>query len=119
MPKIRFLETRTVQDGTGTTYEAGKVYDLRPASANRWLRRGVAERVSDRAHEAEPLVTTRTGDVKPGTKAEAEARRRAEAEAREKTEREAREKEAAEKAKAEAERQAAAPARQPVHSPRR
>ena len=46
MPKIKFVKTRTVQDGTGTTYEAGKVYDLPERSCARWIRREVAEPVA-------------------------------------------------------------------------
>lgn len=40
--KVRFLVTRTVQAVDGETYEAGQVYDLPDASAQRWKDRGVA-----------------------------------------------------------------------------
>lgn len=40
--KIEFLIRREVQDGSGTVFEAGKIYDLPDDSANHWLSRGVA-----------------------------------------------------------------------------
>lgn len=43
---VRFLESREVRDHSGTVetaFEAGKVYSLPVASADRWVRRGVAE----------------------------------------------------------------------------
>jgi hypothetical protein len=51
MVKIRFRQDRVVQDGLqGTAHEtrfkAGEVADLPDASANHWITRGVAERVS-------------------------------------------------------------------------
>lgn len=45
MVKVLFSQTRVVQDGTGTTFEAGKVYDLSRASADRWIIRGIATEV--------------------------------------------------------------------------
>lgn len=42
MVKVLFTQTRVVQDGTGTTFTAGEVYDLPVSSAERWKRRGVA-----------------------------------------------------------------------------
>lgn len=42
MPKVLFLETRTVQREGGPTYEQGRVYELPHASAQHWLVRGVA-----------------------------------------------------------------------------
>lgn len=42
MPKIRFLETRTVKDGSGFTYQAGQVYEVSEDGARHWLRRNVA-----------------------------------------------------------------------------
>ena len=43
--KIEFTADRTVEDASGkviAAYEAGKRYDLPVASADRWIRRGVA-----------------------------------------------------------------------------
>lgn len=37
--RITFTETRSVDD---ITFEAGKTYELNPASAARWIRRNVA-----------------------------------------------------------------------------
>jgi len=37
--RIVFTETRSVDD---QTFEAGKTYELNPASAARWIRRNVA-----------------------------------------------------------------------------
>ena len=51
MVQVRFTQTRTVQDGTGTTFEAGRVYDLPRVSADRWIRRGVAEEVAGEADQ--------------------------------------------------------------------
>ena len=42
MERVRFLETRVVQDGSGTTFEAGKEYEMRVDSARHWLNRGAA-----------------------------------------------------------------------------
>lgn len=52
MPKITFLHTRVVQDqhvGTPlqTRYEAGQTYELPTASCERWIRRGLAEAVTE------------------------------------------------------------------------
>ena len=47
MPYVRFLKTRTVQDGTGTTYMEGKVYAMTRASADRWIRRNCAVEITD------------------------------------------------------------------------
>jgi len=46
--KVKFLESRTVVDpeGDNQKFVEGKTYDLNPASAFRWVRRGVAEYVS-------------------------------------------------------------------------
>lgn len=44
--KITFLVTKAVKDHSGKIvdeFEKGKSYDLVTASAERWLRRGVAE----------------------------------------------------------------------------
>jgi hypothetical protein len=56
--KVKFLETRTVKDGTGTTFEEGKVYDLEDASAVRWIRRGVAEQSTGRASKPSTVEET-------------------------------------------------------------
>ncbi len=46
--KVRFLETYTVQDGSGDTYEKGKVYELSPDSADHFVSRRRAERLEGR-----------------------------------------------------------------------
>lgn len=50
--KVIFLETRVVDDERKGTkfeerYEAGESYDLPPSSAERWVKRGVAEFAND------------------------------------------------------------------------
>ena len=40
--KVRFLKTRTVQDGSGARFEADHVYELSDDSAQHFMRRGVA-----------------------------------------------------------------------------
>lgn len=49
--KVKFLQTRVVQDERAGTsdeekYEKGRTYELEPASANHWIRRGAAEPVT-------------------------------------------------------------------------
>lgn len=47
--KVRFIASRTVRDAGGeidVQFVEGKTYDLPPASAERWVRRGVAEYVT-------------------------------------------------------------------------
>lgn len=39
---VKFLKARTVQDGSGTSFVEGGVYDLPPDSAQRWIRRNIA-----------------------------------------------------------------------------
>lgn len=73
MKKIRFFEDRTVNDGSGTTFEKDKVYELSDPSADRWVRRGVAEYVRADAHASEPRIVTPTGDDKPVSAAERQA----------------------------------------------
>lgn len=43
--RIRFTQTRKVKAINGETFEAGKEYDLAEASAQRWIKRGVAVEV--------------------------------------------------------------------------
>lgn len=84
MPKIRFFETRIVQDGTGLTFEAGKTYELPKTSCDRWVQRGTAEYVSERAKHVDPESVTETGEPKGPTAeqiAAAEAGKRATIEA--------------------------------------
>jgi hypothetical protein len=64
--KVRFLVTRIVKDGTGTTFTAGKVYEMTESQAYRWTRRGKAELVETAAKvskptTAEPVPTAGTG----------------------------------------------------------
>lgn len=52
MAKVKFVETRVVNDarlGTPAAekFEAGKTYDLAPASAKRWIDRNAAVAVPD------------------------------------------------------------------------
>lgn len=63
--KVRFKVTRTVKDGTGTTFEEGKVYDLSEASAARWIRRGLAESVGPSSKASKPAKVLETNTVKP------------------------------------------------------
>ena len=47
--RVRFLERREVKDHNGQvieSFELGRVYSMAPASAERWVRRSVAERVT-------------------------------------------------------------------------
>jgi hypothetical protein len=61
MPKIRFLETRTLRDGKGTTFEAGKVYELSEPSCERWIRRKAAEYVqSEKVKLSKPILAEET-----------------------------------------------------------
>lgn len=46
MAKVRFLQRRVVQDGSGTVYEAGQVVNLPPDSCEHWVSRGIAEYTS-------------------------------------------------------------------------
>lgn len=63
---VKFLKTRVVQDGTGTTFVEGGVYELEPASAERWLRRRVAVAVDEmpKVNPAEKLLV-RKEEVAP------------------------------------------------------
>lgn len=63
MPKIRFLETRTVKDGTGTTFEAGKAYELPEASCARWKLRNVAEDAAANSSVSLPLIFGPNGSL--------------------------------------------------------
>ncbi len=55
--RVKFLKTRTVKDAEGLCFEEGKVYELSPNSAWRWIRRGVAEECSGKAKAAKPDAT--------------------------------------------------------------
>lgn len=65
--KIRFLQTRLVKDGTGTTYAKGEVYDLPQASAEHWLNRGVAEKAGPACKTAKPKIVETTTFSAPET----------------------------------------------------
>lgn len=63
--KVRFTETRVADDwrkGTDAEerYEAGRVYDLPEASAQRWISRGACVAVPDAVSVAPPEVRKRT-----------------------------------------------------------
>jgi hypothetical protein len=80
MVKVRFLVTRLVRDGTGTTFTAGKVYEMTEDSAQHWIRRQKAELVetaakASRPTTAAPVPTAGTAppDVVVDTEAEDEA----------------------------------------------
>ena len=52
--RVKFLKTRTVKDAEGLCFKEGKVYELSPNSAERWIRRGVAEECSGKTKAAKP-----------------------------------------------------------------
>lgn len=52
MPKIKFLEDRTVQDTEGQTFKKGSVHDVSDSSARHWINRGVAIEVADQPKAA-------------------------------------------------------------------
>lgn len=54
MPKVKFLESRTVQAADGETYTKGEVHDLPPDSCHHWVRRGVAVFVPDAVNKVSP-----------------------------------------------------------------
>ena len=53
--RIRFTETRTTSEAKPKTFEEGKVYELAPESAERWVRRNVAVYVDDDPDAPEPV----------------------------------------------------------------
>ncbi len=63
MPKIRFTETRTVQDGTGTTFVAGKAYLLPEDSCIRWKRRNIAVDAGANAAVSLPMIFNEFGAI--------------------------------------------------------
>ena len=74
MPKVTFTQTRTVNDGSDTTFEAGQTYELPTSSCERWIKRGVAgyaegsspgngERVSVTVREPRPNLNKMTIDL--------------------------------------------------------
>jgi hypothetical protein len=73
--KIEFTETRTVQDGSGTTFEAGKVYDLPPESADHWKRRGVAKDAPEGATAEDRPTDSATAATRAEQKRLADERR--------------------------------------------
>lgn len=56
MVKVKFSETRTVKDASHKTFEAGKTYEMSEASAEHWIKRGVAVEVGSEvlAHVERP-----------------------------------------------------------------
>ncbi|RWQ16098.1 hypothetical protein [Mesorhizobium sp.] len=81
MPKVRFLEDRIVKDGTGTKFEAGKVYEMSQGSCDHWIARGVAVSVSSRAAASETQTVSATGEVIGPRAAEIAAKQNADDEA--------------------------------------
>ena len=54
MPKIKFLEDRTVQDTERQTFKKGSVHDVSDSSARHWINRGVTIEVADEPAAPEP-----------------------------------------------------------------
>lgn len=80
MPLVRFIETRTVKDGSGLTYEEGKVYDLPQESVDRWVRRRSVEIVDAKTVKkkdiSEPAYLDESGEeVAPPEKEEKEEKK--------------------------------------------
>lgn len=69
--KIRFLRApQSHERGTDDTFAAGEVYDLPPASADRWIRRGAAAVVGDESpavEESREAVDATAAPAKPKT----------------------------------------------------
>ena len=59
MPRIRFTEH--VETKAGTKYVKDKIYDMEPAFADRWVRRGLATIVGDALSTIEKAPRTSTG----------------------------------------------------------
>ncbi len=62
MTVIRFTKQPSERSG-GSDYEVGQVVDLKPDSAARWIRRGVAVEVTDASAAPEKAVTPKTADA--------------------------------------------------------
>jgi hypothetical protein len=62
--KVKFLQDRTVKAVDGETFEKDKVYDLSEASAERWIRRGVAVAAPAEAVSAKPKKSAKTAPAK-------------------------------------------------------
>ncbi len=72
--RVRFLSARTVFDHNGEieqAFEAGKVYPLSKASADRWISRGAAEIVVDDAPASPPPAPPSVPAEKEGNPADA------------------------------------------------
>lgn len=54
MTRVLFNETRTTKEADPVTFEAGRVYDLPPRSAARWIARGVAVPADDQGGQLAP-----------------------------------------------------------------
>ena len=63
--RVKFTETREVQDGSGTVFEEGKEYSLPVDSARHWFRRGVAVEVPAEAPKRETLSLRKAEPEKP------------------------------------------------------
>jgi len=69
MPKVRFKITRTVKDGTGMTFEKGKVYEMSEPSAVHWVNRGIAELAGPASKTSKPATVMETMAMSPGATA--------------------------------------------------
>jgi uncharacterized protein YdcH (DUF465 family) len=81
MAKVRFLETRQVQDTTKRVFEKGKIYELRDDSAAHFVSRNVAEYVV----EAEPDITEVQTERVEGSSKETKRPRKQKAEIKDET----------------------------------
>lgn len=63
--RVKFTETREVQDGSGTIFEEGKEYSLAVDSARHWFRRGVAVEVPAEASKRQTLSLKKPEPEKP------------------------------------------------------
>ena len=62
--RIKFNATQITKEATPQTFQAGAIYDLPEASAERWVRRGVAE-----YFVGEPEPPPATESIKPAPRA--------------------------------------------------
>lgn len=75
MAKVKFLERCVTKEAHPQTFEAGKVYDLPDASADRWERRGKAERVGAAPRPEPETDPAAKPKARKGKQAEPEADR--------------------------------------------
>ena len=64
MPKIKFLENRTIQDAEGQSFKKGSVHDVTASSARHWINRGVAVEVADEPAAPESKKVTKKAAAK-------------------------------------------------------